>query len=597
MFQETSMAAVFQNQAVRLGEKACVSYKMDGKYGDISWNEMNDMIRSLGSYLIDLGVKKGDAVALFSQNRYEWWVADQAILSIGAVNVPIYATNSAEEARYVLDHSGSVLCFTGTKEHYEKVTSVRGGLPCLNGIVSFDAVDGALTLRDACQKGEESGNREEFDRRLSGIREEDPATIIYTSGTTGNPKGVMLSHGNFLANVRQGIEDFLTKIEYDSEVYLSMLPLSHALERTCGYYMPVRIGGRVAFAVDFSTVAQNLGEVRPTIFYSVPRLFEKIRAGIVSMTGGLKGSKKRAFDFALAAARKNLPYVCAEKKPWGLTALRVRLAEKLVYSKLKKLLGLDRLKFCISGGGPLSPVDAEFFIGMGITIYEGYGLTETSPVTNVNRPGEIKPGSVGRALPETIVRLSDEGEVQVKGPQVMMGYYKNDEATKEVFTADGFFRTGDIGVFDEKGRLTITGRIKDIIVTSGGKNISPQNIENHILTSPLVEQMAVIGDNRPYLAALIVPSFDALKRWAKDNGVAFNGVGELIAHPKVNDLYRALIDDHMKDYARVEQIRAFRLMETEWTQATDELTPTLKVKRKAIEKKYAGVIDEMYREN
>ncbi len=593
----SSIGALFQDQVKKLGDKACVASKINGKYVDFSWNEMNGMIRKLAAYLIAEGVKKGDRVALFSPNRYEWWVADQAILSIGAVNVPIYATNSSDEARYVIDHSGSKLCFVATEDHLKRVLEARKKLKGLKKIVIFDSIAkkpaGVMTLDEAYAKGAASKKAAEFDKRLKTVKLNDIATIIYTSGTTGNPKGVMLSHDNFLSNIFQIEADFGNMFE-DDFTFLSFLPLSHSLERTAGYYMPVGAGLKVAFAEDFSTIQQNLQEVRPHVIISVPRLYEKIHAGILSRVADVKGVKKMIFNWAMSVARRNLSYVCQDKKPGGILALEYKIINKIFFSKLKEALGIDRMRFAVSGGGPLSVSDAEFFLGMGIVVLEGFGLTETTPVTNVNRPGEIKPGSVGRALIETDVKISDEGEILIKGPQVMLGYYKNPQATKEAITKDGYFRTGDIGMIDEKGRLHITGRIKDIIVTAGGKNISPQNIENELKGSRFIEQVAVIGDKRKYLSALVIPAFPEVEKWAKSQGIAFSSRSDLVANRAVIDMIDQEIEKRMKQFSRVEQIRKFRLLDAEWSQETDELTPTLKVKRRVIEKKYADEIESLY---
>ncbi|MBN1496468.1 MAG: long-chain fatty acid--CoA ligase [Spirochaetes bacterium] len=596
-FKETSMPAIFQNQAEKLGDKACVAYKKGGKYVDISWTEMNRMIHDLAYYLLSLGVKKNDKIALFSPNRWEWWVASQATLSIGAVSVPIYATNSSEECKYIIENSDSRLCFAGTEDHLNRVLKVKSKLKKLKNLVIFDEYNkkqkGVITLSEAFKIGQGYKRKNDFEKRLAAIKPGDISTLIYTSGTTGNPKGVMLTHSNFVSdakNVYGEVKDYMS----DEDVLLSFLPLSHSLEMTCGYYISILIGSKVAFAEDISKLMENFQEVRPTIIISVPRIYEKVHAGILAKVADGSGVKKAIFRWANKMAAKNLPYECKNKERSGLFAFQYNLADKLVFSKLKQAIGLDQLHFAISGGGPLSVSDAEFFIGMGIKILEGFGLTETTPVTHFNRNGNIKPGTVGHPIPETKVKISDEGELLIKGPQVMKGYYKNPTATKEAFTRDGYFRTGDIAVIDEEGFLKITGRIKDIIVTAGGKNISPQNIENSLKTSPFVEQAAIIGDRRKYLAALIIPAFDSLKKWAKRHNVDFSGNKDLIEKPEVQKLIAGEIEKYTKQYARVEQIRKFKILDAEWTQETGELTPTQKVKRRVIDSKYAKEIESLY---
>ncbi len=597
-FKETSMGAIFQNRVEEHGDKALVSFKnRQGVWEDLSWNQLNEKVRNLGNFLISRGVKPGEKIALFSPNRYEWWVADLAILSIGAVNVPIYATNSAQECRYIIDNSDSIMCFAGTREHLDKILSVKNQLPNVRQVIIFDDLsesrEGVIDLAEALKEGRAYKNKNEFDERLRPISINDLATIIYTSGTTGNPKGVMLSHKNFVSNVNQlqAVDpDFLA----GDHVFLSFLPLAHSLERTVGYYTPIFLGHKVAFAEDVTKLLENFQEVRPTFIVSVPRIYERVHNGILAKVSGAPPIKKALFNWAMGIARDNLPYICNNRPRTGFFAFKYRLADKIIFSKLKAALGMDRLQGAISGGGPLSVSDAEFFLGMGIRVLEGFGLTETTPVTNGNKPTRIKPGTVGPAVKDTICKIGEGGELLIKGPQVMMGYYKNDTATKEVFTKDGFFRTGDIGEIDEDGYLKITGRIKDLIVTSGGKNISPQNIENSLQASPFIEQVAVIGDNRKYLSALIVPSFENLEKWASDRGVSTDSHRELISNDKVVALFEKEIEEHMRDYARVEQIRKFTLLDSLWTQETGELTPTLKVKRRVISQKYSRHIDAMY---
>ncbi len=597
-YKETSMGAIFQNRVQEYGDKTLVKNKnKQGVWEEISWNRLNGMVRDMGIFLINKNIQPGDKVALFSPNRYEWWVADLAIISVGAVNVPIYATNSAEEARYIIENSDSKMCFVGTREQMDKILQIKDRLPNLGEIIIFDNLDkpvpGVITFQDACKEGKAAKNRDEFDKRLVPINIEDVATIIYTSGTTGNPKGVMLTHKNFVSNVNQvqTIDpDFLS----GDHIFLSFLPLAHSLERTAGYYCPIFLGHKVAFAESMEKLLENFGEIRPTFLISVPRIYEKIHSGITAKVAGAPPVKKALFNWAMGIAKRNLPYVCENKKRTGMFAFKYNLADKLIFSKLRAAIGMDRLHAAVSGGAPLSVSDAEFFLGMGIKVIEGFGLTETTPVTNANLPKHIKPGTVGPAVKDTNIKISEAGEILIKGPQIMKGYYKNEAATKEAFTPDGFFRTGDIGEIDKDGFLKITGRLKDIIITSSGKNISPQNIENALVASRFVEQLAVIGDNRKYLSALIVPAYTTLEAWAKQNNITFTGRKDLISKPEVLKLFEAEIEQCMKDFAPVEQIRKFTLLETEWSQDSGELTPTMKLKRKIIIQKYGSQIESMY---
>jgi long-chain acyl-CoA synthetase len=597
-FKETSMGAIFQNRVQQYGDKTLVIYKNKfGKWEEISWNKLNEMVHDLSMFLIKRGVQPGDKVALFSPNRYEWWVTDLAIISVGAVNVPIYATNSPEESRYIIDNSDAKKSFVGTKEHMEKILKVKEKLPNLEEIIIFDDLDkpvaGVMTLTEALKEGKANTNKDEFDKRLMHINIEDVATIIYTSGTTGNPKGVMLTHKNFVSNVNQyqAIDpEFLS----GDHTFLSFLPLAHSLERTCGYYLPIFLGHKVAFAESMEKLVENFGDIRPTLLISVPRIYEKVHAGINAKMASASPIKKALFNWAMGLARENLPYVCNNRERTGWFAFKYNLANKIIFSKLKSTLGMDKLKGASSGGGPLSVSDAEFFLGMGIRVVEGFGLTETTPLVAGNKPKKIKPGTVGPAVKDTIIKIGEGGEILINGPQVMKGYYKNEVATKEAFTPDGFFRTGDIGEIDDDGYLKITGRIKDIIVTSGGKNVSPQNIENALVLSSFIEQVAVIGDNRKYLSALIVPSFATLESWAREKNIVFSNRHELIKNSEVNKFFEQEIEVQLKDYGQVEQVRKFILLETEWSQDTGEMTPTMKLKRKIIYQMYAKEIESLY---
>jgi len=595
-----TIPAVFHRNCVRFKERPYAAYRKEGSYVDISWGEMGKMVRNLSCYLLARGIEKGDKVAIFSPNRYEWHMAALAITSIGAVDVPIYATNSSQEAEYILVNSDSKLCFVGCSEQLERVLAVRERLPLVEEFILFDdqdaGVEGVKTLQQALKEGEAVSREEELLSRLESLQPGDLSTIIYTSGTTGDPKGVMLTHGNLYSNVvntLHGMHDRKTGefLLSEKDIFLSFLPLSHSFERTTGFHGAVYLGAKTAFATSIQTVMEDFVAVRPTIIICVPRIYEKIHAAILSKLGSASAVRKMMFAFAMKQADKNLHKICLDQE---ITSPAYKLADKLVFSKLKAVLGMDRLRYAISGGAPLSVSDAEFFIGMGFKILEGYGLTETAPIISYNRYWHIKPGTVGQPIKDTQCKISEEGELLVKGPQVMLGYYKNEAATREAFTEDGFLKTEDMATIDADGFITITGRLKDIVVTSGGKNISPQNIENSVKASLYVEQIAVIGDRRNYLTALIVPAFPELEAWAKNMGIAYNTIDELLQHPKVLELYQKEIDERTAQFGRVEKIKKFTLVNAEWTQETGELTPSLKIKRRVVEKKYAHLIEAMY---
>ncbi len=594
MIKETSMARVLQETAARNPEQPCVSSKDNNKiFRDISWQEMNRMIRSLAGFFIAEGITKGDRVALFSPNRYEWWVTDMALLSIGAVNVPIYATDTAAEADYIIHDCDACYCIAGTSEHLNAL--LEGDKKDIKGILIFDElprpIEGVIDFRTALKKGAAADY--DFEERLAAIAPEDLATLIYTSGTTGDPKGVMLSHYNLVCNAIQSYMAIKTVYERP-QTLLSFLPLSHAFERTVGYYMQVYAGSHVYFAEDFATVPEDLQAVRPTMLISVPRLYEKIHAGVQAKTAPASPAKKLIFNWAMRTAAANLPYICNSRARGGPFASRYNLADRLVFSKLREAIGLDQLQLAISGGGPLAVSDAEFFLGMDLKVVEGFGLSETSPVTNVNLPHWIKPGTIGPPLVDTIEKISADGEFLIKGPQVMQGYYKKESATREAFTADGFLRTGDLASIDDDGFVTITGRLKDVIITAGGKNISPQLIENRLKESQFIDQICIIGDRRKYLSALIVPSFEKLEQWADEKGLEYQFRQDLIDNAEINKVIAKEIQHLTQEFARVSQLKKFTLLNTEWSQEGGELTPTSKVKRGIINEKYAEEIEAMY---
>lgn len=468
-FNETSVGSAFQNRASKYNDKALMIWKQEEIWKNISWNEVNEMVRALGLFLIHRGVQPGDKIVIFSPNRYEWWVADLAILSIGAVTVPIYATSTIEEVYNVIENSEPIMCFAANNDNLEKILKLKSKFTNLEMVVTFDKIstsyDSVISFRNARKEGIATVNKDEFDKRLSLIGFEDLATISYSSGTTGKPKGVMLTHKNLISNLNQ-VLDINAEMFSMKHTFLSYLPLSNTLERILGYYMPMFLGQEVAFAEDLSKLIENLQEVRPSIIVSAPMFFEKVHSGIMAKVAGAPPVKKALFNWSMGIAKQNIPFICNGKPRSGFFAFKYDIANNLIFSKLTTALGMDKFQVVLSGGGPLSAPDAEFFLGMGIKVLEVYSLTEATSIVSSNKLEMIKPGSVGNALKDTILKIGEENEIQVKGPQVMKGYYKNMAATKDAFTEDGFLRTGDMGEIDDDGCLKITGRIKGRVTSS-----------------------------------------------------------------------------------------------------------------------------------
>ncbi|NLW66701.1 MAG: long-chain fatty acid--CoA ligase, partial [Bacteriovoracaceae bacterium] len=555
-YSEKSIAGIFHNRAEKYQYEPCVRYKKEGRYTDISWKEMQRMVTNLGLGLISLGVEKDDIVTIFSENCWQWLVADLASLSIGAADAPIYATNSGEEAAYIINDSGSRFLFVSDQDHLNRVLGVKSTLKGLKKIITFDPISAGdkdiISLDEVIKLGEEYKDKKSFDERLLSIEPEALATLIYTSGTTGPPKGVMLTHANLTANILQCYASH--PIIGHQDVALTLLPWSHSLGRTVSVYLMLHIGAVLSLAESFGTVMENMTEIRPTLMVSVPRLFEKIHAGIFSKVEKASPTKKKLFFWAVDVAMRAVDYRVQRKSmPWSLK-IQYDLAESLIYSKLRHALGMDRIRIFINGGGALAVDIDRFFNGIGVNLHNGYGLTETSPVTNVNTFEVFEFGSVGPALPDTSVKIAEDGEILIKGPQVMKGYFNKPDDTKATFTADGWFMTGDIGRLDERGCLYITDRKKDIIITAGGKNVAPQNIENTLVTDPFIEQAVVIGEGRKYLSALIIPNFSELISYAKNQGIPFDDKADLIRKPEIVSFFDEKIKTLMKDYARVEQI-------------------------------------------
>ncbi|MFO7260337.1 MAG: long-chain fatty acid--CoA ligase [bacterium] len=567
-------------------------YKAGGEWRSISHRQLEADVRAIALGLEAYGIVRGDRVALLSENRPEWAMADYAVLCLGAIVVPIYATLLPHQIEYLLRDSGARAIFVSTGEQLEKVRRIRSMLPPLELVVVFDDVPtleaGEVRLREVLERGraaEGAVTPAAFRARALEARPDDVATILYTSGTTGEPKGVMLTHNNIFSNV-QATTRVLSATSED--VALSLLPLSHIFERTNGYFQMWN-GVTIAYAESLDAVPQNLLEVRPTIVPSVPRLYEKIYARVMSA----EGVKRKLVLWAKEVAEHWADAKLAGRTPDLKTRLEHALADRLVFAKLRERTG-GRLRFFVSGGAPLDPGIARFFYGAGVLILEGYGLTETSPVTNVNTPEEMRIGTVGKPVPGTEIMIADDGEILVRGPQVMKGYYNRPAATAEAIDADGWFHTGDIGELDDDGFLRITDRKRDIIVTAGGKNIAPQPIENRVKLNPWVAEAVMIGDRRPYPVMLIVPDFAKLEAWAVENGIRAADRAGLVADPRVRTKMESEVFGMLTDLARFEMPKKIALLPDEFTIADGHLTPSMKVKRRVVMERYRRQIEALY---
>ncbi len=572
-----------------------LKYKKDGTWHAISSTELKAAVEELCLGLGTLGVEKGDKVAILSENRPEWAFADLATLAAGAVDVPVYATLMPAQVLYILNDSQSKVCFVSNATQAAKVAEVKGQLKTVRHVIRMDdaPIEGTVALSEIRAKGREALLRDPdaVRRRAAEIAPGDLATLIYTSGTTGDPKGVMLTHSNLVSNVLGSVKVF-PELGPD-DVCLSFLPLCHSFERTAGHNVMLYTGATIAYAESVEKVPDNMREVRPTLMSSVPRLYEKMYARVNEKVAADPPARQKIFRWALAVGREVFRHRVDRTEPGLLLKLKHRIADALVFSKIKERTG-GRLRLFISGGAPLAREIAEFFGAAGLLICEGYGLTETSPVITANRPDWIKPGTVGLPLEGIEVRIAGDGEILTRGPHVMKGYFNQPEATAEAIDKDGWFHTGDIGVLDKDGFLVITDRKKDILVTSGGKNIAPQPIESRLKTSKFFAEVVMIGNKRNFPAALVVPSFETLEQWAKEKGIAARSREELVSRPEVRAHYEKLVAELLPDLAPFERIKKVALLSREFTLEAGELTPTLKVKRRVVEEKHKGLIDQLY---
>ncbi len=570
-----------------------IARKVNGVYEPIPYSALEEDVQHFSAFLRHNKIEPKDRVAILSENRPGWYLTDMAILNIGAINVPLYPSLPPNQIEYILKNSGAKAIIVSNMLQLGKILSIWQNLPELTLVVIMNRLEEKMEevtdLNVAKEQGKKLIEEKPWIADRAPVDPDDIATIIYTSGTTGLPKGVMLTHRNICENVKSCSS--IIRLD-ESDCGLSFLPLSHAYERTGGYYLLFACGASIYLAESIETISLNMTEARPTIIFTVPRLFDRIKMNILKQISAEKQAKQKVFHWALSIGEKYHQQIREKGRPSKIVSMQHSLADKLVYHKIKKKFG-GRLRYFVSGGAALPQKIGEFFQSLDISILEGFGLTETSPVTHVNRPEKIKYGTVGPAVNNVEVKIAEDGEILLKGPNIMKGYWKDEAATNEVIV-NGWFHTGDIGEVDKEGYLKITDRKKHIIVTSGGKNIAPMPIENMIAESPYVDQVVVIGEKRPFLIALIVPDFSKLKEFATAEHISVSGNKALIEHKSVQSLYEKLMRTVSRQLATHEKVRKFVLIEDPFTVENGHMTPTLKLKRKAITTKYANEIDKTY---
>lgn len=597
--QFTTIKEMFDNvlEKYSSGDRPILKHKVDGKYVDIKYSELRQLSHDFAIGLMNLGVKKGERVALISENRPEWVVSDIAIHTLGGVDVPIYPTLTAKQIEYIFNDAGIRFAIVSNQFQLNKVKKIFSEVKTLEKVivltdknVEFDEKILSYTSVRASGNQFLKKNPDYFKKNKIQISPDDMLTIIYTSGTTGNPKGVVLTHDNLVSNITTSAS-FMPIDDHD--VFLSFLPLCHSFERMAGYYTAMSCGATIAYAESVETVRDNLAEVHPTIMTSVPRLFERIYNRIKNQVEAAPAARRKIFNWAIKVGSDYAKAKKSGRIPTGLS-LQHRIADKLVFHKLKNATG-GRIKYFVSGGAALGREYGEFFEAVGLQIIEGYGLTESSPVISANRLDDYKFGSVGKPIPGVEVKIASDGEILARGPNIMTGYWNNKKATEEAIDKEGWLHTGDIGMFDSNGFLVITDRKKHMFVSSGGKNIYPQPIEGMFLQSKYIDQFVLIGDRRMFLSALIVPDFDAVREYADRNKISYTNDEDLVSKEEIYGIIDKEVATLQKDLSNYERVRKFVLLSKPLSLEGGEMTPTLKMRRNVIEDKYQNLIEEMYK--
>ncbi|MBW7853015.1 MAG: long-chain fatty acid--CoA ligase [Candidatus Kapaibacterium sp.] len=593
--QATTIPGMFLEVCNRFSaspDKIAYSRKVNGIWQHVSHIQLFNDVCDLANGLLELGIKAGDRVGIVSENRLEWIIADFAITGIGGIDVPVFTTLSEQQLAYVFNNCETRAVFVSNTLIAEKLQRIRASIPSLEVVIVMNAdvpiSHGMLHFSDVAELGQRIPEKQRVKRfydHTSNVQPEDILTLIYTSGTTGNPKGVMLTHDNLLSNIKASLSVFNLSA---TDTFLSYLPMCHSYERMSGYYLAFAVGGTTFIAESIETVAENMKEVQPTIMTSVPRLFERIRIRIEQTVSRESGVKKHLGMWALNTGKR---YAAGNHTP--ASTLTFRVARTLVLSKIRNRIG-GNLRFFISGGAALRYEDGIFFKALGIPILEGYGLTETSPVLTVNREGEEKLGTVGTPLPNVEIKIAEDGEILARGPNVMAGYWADEEATRAMIDCEGWLSTGDIGVIDTDGRLRITDRKKHLIVSSGGKNIVPLPIESKLQECKYINQVMLVGDGREYCTALIVPDQDAVLEWAARRNLPTQNWDELVRSEELFSEIKIAIGSLQTGFAKYEQVRRFLLLSEPFTVENELLTPTLKVRRNAVLAKYSSQIELLY---
>jgi long-chain acyl-CoA synthetase len=596
------LPGLFRHRVAEMGDRVAMREKEFGIWKPISWNEYGQRARRVGLGLVSLGLARGDVVAILSENNKEWIFTDVGVICAGGVSCGIYPTDSAVQVEYIVNNSQAKFLFVENEEQLDKYLTIRERVPSLKKVIVYDmeglrdfADPMVMTIDALYALGAEydKAHPEEWEKRIDAAEADDLMILIYTSGTTGPPKGAMISHRNVI--FQMSASEYVLAV-HEGDEQICFLPLCHIAERSFSVHRPLASKSIINFVESPETFAENLREVSPTIMFAVPRIWERFYSAIAIQLKEATWIGRMAYGWAIGIGRRRADHVMDGRKPPALLDLVYRFANFLVLENVKRVLGLARARWIVTGAAPIAPDLIRWYFALGIDMFEVYGQTENCGVATGTNPKSLKVGTVGIAAPGTEVKLSPEGEILLKGPHVFLGYLNQPDKTAETLK-DGWLHTGDVGIIDNQGFVRITDRMKDIIITAGGKNITPSEIENQLKFSPYISDAVVIGDRRKFLTALVMIDHDNVAKFAQDKGVPFSNYASLCRAQEVQDLIREEIDKVNKQLARVETVKKFRLIDTLLTAEDEELTPTMKLKRKLVNKKYAPLIDSMYKDD